>query len=401
MSMLDGLRTLDELPLEGRRTFVRADLDVPLERGRIADETRLLAAVPTLKRVLEKGGRLIVGTELGRPKGRVRAELGLEPVGARLSELLGTDVYLPDESLGDAARKIVQDLRPGQLCLLENLGFEAREADDDHAFAERLAALCDVYVNDAFAVAHRRVASIDALPRLVHERGMGLAFEAELRALDRLRTNPERPYLGVLGGGRAREALELFESLLGRCTALACGGLLANTLLAARGHDLKATRLDADLLARARAALERARDLRTEVLLPSDVIVAESESAPQGFSVSVGAVPDGHMVLDVGEATVRRYAEAAARARTVIFSGELGAAHREAFAAGTLAFARALATSEAFHVLHGERLASLLRRRDEELLVRIGHVSSGERASLEFIEGRPLAGLEALRVGAS
>src|SRR5690606_8852294 len=165
MSMLDGLRTLDELPLEGRRTFVRADLDVPLERGRIADETRLLAAVPTLKRVLGIGGRLTVGTACGRPKGRVRAELGLEPFGARLSGLLGTVVYLPDESLGDAARKIVQDLRPGQLCVLENLGFEAREADDDHAFAERLAALCEVYVNDALPFAHQRVALIHATPR--------------------------------------------------------------------------------------------------------------------------------------------------------------------------------------------------------------------------------------------
>ncbi|MFO7178482.1 MAG: phosphoglycerate kinase [Pseudomonadota bacterium] len=401
MSTFDGLRTLEELPIEGRRTFVRADLDVPLERGRIVDETRLRAAVPTLKRVLERGGRLIVGTELGRPKGRVRTELGLEPVGARLSELLGTDVYLPDEALGDAARKIVQDLRPGQLCLLENLGFEPGEAENDSAVAARLAALTDVYVNDAFAASHRRTSSIDALPRLVHERGMGLAFEAELRALDRLRTAPERPYLGVLGGGRAREALELFESLLGRCTTLACGGVLANTLLAARGHALKATRLDADLLARARAALERARDLRTEVLLPSDVVVAESESAPTGFAVSVGAVPDGHMVLDVGETTVRRFAEAAARARTVLFAGELGAAHREPFASGTLAFARALCTTEAFRVVLDERLASLLERRDETLLDRIGHVSSGGRASLEFIEGRPLAGLEALRVGAS
>jgi phosphoglycerate kinase len=399
MAMLDGIRSIDELELAGERVFIRVDFNVPFDKqsGAISDDERIRAALPTLRHTVEQGAKLIVASHLGRPKGKPSPELSLEAVGARLSELTGWEVHLPDDCVGDAAKKVVQDLRDGQIALLENLRFHAEEEANDEAFAKQLAALATVYVNDAFGAAHRAHASVEALPRLMETRAIGFLMRDEVTALSKILETPQKPFVAVLGGAKVADKIAVIEALLEKCSALCIGGAMANTLLAARGADMKASKLEQDWLARGRTLLEKARDRGVDVLLPVDLVVATSPDAKQGKTVEVGEVPADHMALDIGPETLIAFAKRVQQAKTIFWNGPMGLFENPAFAGGTTGMARALADAPGYSVVGGGDSAAALRQAGADLVQKIGFVSTGGGAALELLEGKKLPGVEALR----
>ena len=397
MTSLSGIRTIDDLELERQRVFIRVDFNVPLDpERRITDDDRIVRAVPTIKHAVEAGARVILASHLGRPKGEPNPEFSLEPCGARLSEITGYEVLLPDDCIGDSAKKVVSDLRSGQVCLLENLRFHAEEEKDDEGFARRLAELCDVYVNDAFGAAHRAHASVHALPRMMRERGMGYLMRDELISLRRITESPERPFVVVLGGAKVSDKIGVIKALREKCDALCIGGAMANTLLAAQGKDLAASRVEKDQLALSRTLLEKARERGVDLLLPIDLVVAEDTKSASGELVRADAVPSGRMALDVGPETVALFAARIAAAKTVLWNGPMGLFENPAFSKGTFELARAVAGSEAFSVVGGGDTAAAIRAAGD-IASKIGFISTGGGASLELLEGKQLPGVEALR----
>lgn len=399
MGMLDGIRCIDELELAGQKVFIRVDFNVPLDKKTraITDDERIRAALPTVKHAVEAGAKVILASHLGRPKGKPTPEFGMEPVGARLAELTGFEVFVPDDCVGEAAKKVVQDLRDGQVVLLENLRFHAEEEKNDEAFAKELAALCTIYVNDAFGAAHRAHASVEALPRLMPTRAMGFLMKNEVSNLSKVLETPEKPFVAVLGGAKVTDKIGVIESLLAKCSAICIGGAMANTLLAAKGHDMKASLVEKDFLAAARTLLEKARDKGIEIVLPSDVVVAAGTDATSGTTVGVGSVPDGTMALDIGPATLDAFKKHVLGAKTVFWNGPMGLFENPAFAAGTSGMARALAEAPGFTVVGGGDSAAALRQAGDGLEAKIRFVSTGGGAALELLEGQKLPGVEALR----
>jgi phosphoglycerate kinase len=401
MGMLDGIRLIDELPLEGRRVFIRVDFNVPLDKatGKITDDERIVASLPTIKKAIASGAKVILASHLGRPKGQRAPKYSLEPVAVRLSELLdGKDVILPDDCVGDAPKKVVSDLRPGGVCLLENVRFHAEEEKNDEAFAKELASLCDTYVNDAFGSSHRAHASVHGVARLVKDRGMGYLLRDEIKALDRVVNSPERPFVAILGGAKVTDKIAVIEALLSKCDALCIGGAMANTLLAAQGADMKASLFEADWLARGRSLLEQAKAKGVDLVLPSDVVVATGIDQTSGTTVKAGNVPDGNMALDVGPETVKAFSARVAKAKTVFWNGPMGLFENKAFASGTEGIAQAMAASSAFTVVGGGDSVAAVKAAGDAVLSKIGFISTGGGASLELVEGKKLPGVEALRL---
>jgi phosphoglycerate kinase len=391
---LPGFRTIDELPLARQRVLIRVDFDVELDAaGNLGNDRKLLSALPTIRKALDEGARVVLATHLG---GEKEPPQSLEPVAAKLAELLRQEVFLPDECVGDAARKVVSDLREGQVCLLENLRYAPEEARNDETFARKLAALCDVYVGEAFACSHLSAASIVALPRLVQDRGVGYRLRAELEALSPSGRVRERPCIGYLGGGSLTSKLDVLELMLKRCEAVCLGGAVANTLLAAKSLDLKTSVVEREQLALARNLLTRARDQKVELLLPVDVLVGTNGDALEGRAVSVGSIPDGSGAFDIGPRTLEAFTARLAGAKTAIVNGALGMLENPAFASGTTGLLRALAQAPTFGVVSGgsaARAAYGAEITESEL----GFISTGDVASLVLIEGKKLPGVDALR----
>lgn len=392
--MIEGVRSVTDLAVEGRRVFVRVDFNVPLADGQVTDDTRIRASLPTLRHILERGGRVVLASHLGRPKGAPTPAYSLEPAGARLAELLGVEVVLADDCIGDGPRKVTSDLRDGQVALLENLRFHAAEEKNDEAFAKELARLAEVYVNDAFGAAHREHASVAALPRLMRERGAGMLMEGELAALGRLRNDPPKPYVAVLGGAKVSDKIGVIEALLARVDTLVIGGAMANTFLAAQGRELGKSLVEEDKLALARTILQRATERGVQVLLPIDVIAAPSKDGP-GRTVSATEIGKEEMALDIGPQSAAAFGAAVQGAAAVFWNGPMGLFEEPAFAKGTLAVAEALAACRGFTVVGGGDSVAAVQQAG--LAERFGHVSTGGGASLEFLEGRKLPGVEALR----
>jgi phosphoglycerate kinase len=394
---LEGIRSIRDLPIENKRLFLRVDFNVPMDGERVADDMRIREALPTIKHAIERGARIILASHMGRPKKGPDPALSLVPVGERLAELLEVEVHVPDDCVGDAAKKVVFDLRDGQVCLLENLRFHAEEEKNDEAFAEKLKQLCDVYVDDAFGSVHRAHASVHALPKSMRERGCGFLLEKEIAALGKLVLGPDRPYVAVLGGAKVSDKIAVVEALLARVDALLVGGAMANTFLAALGKDMKKSLVESDKLALARTIAENARDRGVALVLPVDARVAKSTDASEASVVSVDAVPSGEMMLDIGPKTVELFAKRFADAKTFFWNGPMGLFEKAPFAAGTFDVARAIADSRAFTVVGGGDSAAAVHAAGEDVAAKMKHISTGGGASLELIEGKKLPGIEVLR----
>lgn len=395
MALLDGVRSVRDLDPAGTRVFLRADLNVPLDGGRVADDLRVQAALPTLRLLLDGGARVVMASHLGRPDGEYDPAWSMAPVGARLSELLGREVAVARDVIGPDARARVEALEDGQVVLLENLRFDPGEKSNEDDFADALANMADVYVDDAFGAAHRGHASISGIPARIPGHA-GLLLERELEVLGGLLEDPGRPYVAVLGGAKVSDKLVVLENLLDKVDAIAVGGAMCFTFLQAEGHDIGASRVEADQVDTVRDLVARARDRGVTVHLPTDVVVAPefAEDAP-ATTVAVDAIPSDQMGLDVGPDTTAAYASAIADAGAVFWNGPMGVFEWDAFAAGTRGVAEAMASADGFTVVGGGDSAAAIRRFG--LDDRVDHVSTGGGASLELLEGRDLPGVVALR----
>jgi len=393
--MAATIRHVKDLPVEGKRVFLRVDFNVPLAGRKVSDDSRIQASLRTIRHLLERGARLVIASHLGRPKGKPAPEFSLEPVAAHLAELLAMDVTLADEPVGDGARKVVADLRDGQIAMLENLRWSPGEEANEDGFARALASYADVYVNDAFGAAHRAHASTVGMIPHVAEAGAGFLMYDEVDKLSKLLGEVDRPYLAILGGAKVSDKIEVLEALLGRVDSIAIGGAMANTFLKARGHELGASLVEEDKLPVARSFLRKASEAKVQIRLPSDLVVATSLEAPSGSPVGVDQVKPDQMALDIGPASARAYGDDIARARTLFWNGPMGVFERPPFAAGTLAVARAVAENRlAYTVVGGGDSVAAVNQAG--LAERISHVSTGGGASLEFIQGVTLPGIEAL-----
>jgi phosphoglycerate kinase len=395
-----ALRTLDELgDVAGQRVFVRADFNVPLDGGGVADDLRIRATIPTLRELQDRGAALVVASHLGRPKGEARDELRLGPVAERLGELLGREVMALDEVVGDGPEAAASHLEAGEVLLLENLRFDRGEEDDDVRFAGRLAELADAYVDDAFGAVHRAHASVSALPELMVASGRpavaGRLLQREVEVLGRLLRDPDRPYVAILGGAKVSDKLGVLDALADRADALLIGGAMAFTLIAADGGSVGESLVELDRLDEVRAMREHADTEGTLIELPVDVVAASEASVdvrPQ--TVPAREIPPGMKALDIGPRTVEEFARIIADAKTILWNGPMGVFELEPFSAGTRGVATAIAGAPAFSVVGGGD--SLLAVRRAGLEDAFDHLSTGGGASLEFLEGRPLPGIEVL-----
>ncbi len=389
-------RSIEDVELRDRRVFVRVDFNVPLGRdGEVAEDTRIRAALPTLERIRARGARaIVVASHLGRPRGRPDPRYSMAPVARRLAGLLGEPVPLAPDCVGPAVEKQAGALPPGGLLLLENLRFHAGEEANDPAFAEALARLGEVYVDDAFAAAHRAHASIEGITRHLRPAVAGLLMARELAALGRIFDAPARPLVAILGGAKVSDKLALIDSLLGRVDRLLVGGGMAFTFLRAQGLEIGRSLLEPELLDRARALADAARARGVDLRLPVDTVVAESPDAAAGAVVPTDAIPVDRMGLDIGPATVARFTEALVDSRTIVWNGPMGVFERAPFAGGTLGLARAVAAAPALSVVGGGDTVAAVQQAG--VAERIGYLSTGGGAFLEYLEGRTLPGVAAL-----
>jgi phosphoglycerate kinase len=388
-----AIRFIEDLSIASKRTFIRVDFNVPLSGGVITDDTRVRAALPTIRHAVARGARVILASHLGRPQGRIIEELRLEPVGARLAELLELDIIAADDCVGDGVKKLVSDLRDGQVLLLENLRFHREETQNDPAFAERLAGLADVYVNNAFGAAHRAHASTVGMVGHFSEKGVGYLIRKELKFLGDALGRPARPFVAILGGAKVKDKIGVIKSLLTKADVVLIGGAMAYTFLKARGDQVGDSRVDSDNLRVAAGILKTADGRKVDLVLPQDHVVADGPES-QDTAVVSGDIPAGKMGLDIGPRTVADYAGRLKFARTVFWNGPMGVFEREPFAAGTLGVATALAESNAVSVVGGGDSAAAIHQ--SGLADKISHISTGGGASLEFVEGKPLPGIVAL-----
>jgi phosphoglycerate kinase len=389
--------TIKNADVRGKRVLTRVDFNVPLDKGRVADDTRIVAALPTINYIVDHGGTVVLMSHLGRPKGKVNEEMRLGPAAARLEELLGREVVALDDCVGPMVEEKVRALAPGSVALLENLRFHPEEEKNDPEFARKLAALGDLYCNDAFGSAHRAHASTAGVCHFLPSYA-GFLMEKEINFLGRLLADPARPFVAILGGAKVADKIAVLRNLLDRVDRFIIGGGMAFTFLHLEGKKIGRSLLDPEP-EHARAFLEEARRRGKSVILPVDVVIAPGlgDGVPTS-TVSVDAIPDDQMGLDIGPQTVKRFADALADARTILWNGPMGVFENPLFAEGTKQLAEVVAGSEAMTVLGGGDTASAAEQMG--VAGKMTHISTGGGASLEFLEGRELPGVALLREGA-
>ncbi|MEP6468527.1 MAG: phosphoglycerate kinase [Chloroflexota bacterium] len=390
-------KTVRDVDVHGKRVFLRADLNVPLDDGKITDDSRIRASLPTLIYLLENGASVVLASHLGRPKGKVNDALRLKPVADRLGQLLGRPVRMTGDALGPGVVTAVDKLRPGDMLLLENLRFHAEEEANEPGFAKALADMADLYVDDAFGSAHRAHASTEGITHYLPAVA-GLLMERELSSLSRLLEKPPKPFHTIVGGAKVSGKLEVLEALLSRCQAVLVGGGMANTFLAARGLSLGKSLVESDQLENAERVIGEARRKRVRFMLPTDVVIAaQIHPRSQRQVVGIDEVPKDWSVVDIGPQTLQAYTDHLAKARTIFWNGPMGIFEVAPFAEGTNAIARFMAERTKRGVVTvvggGDSVAAVEQL---GLVDQMSHVSTGGGASLEFVEGKSLPGVEAL-----
>lgn len=387
-----GLR---DIAVCGKRVLLRVDFNVPLTAdGQVADDTRIVASLPTIRYLLEQQAKLILISHLGRPQGKPVAKHSLRPVAERLSQLLAKPIAFAEECVGSVAQAAVDGLHNGAALLLENLRFHAEEEANDPAWAKQLASLAEIYVNDAFGVAHRAHASTVGVTSYLQPAACGFLLAKEIEFLGGALSNPKRPFVAILGGAKVSDKIGVVQNLLQQVDSLLIGGGMANTFLAAQGYQLGRSLLEEDRVELARQLLQQAADSQVQILLPTDVVVASALDDNSGTVVPVDQIPAEMMALDIGPLTTQRFSEVLVQAGLVIWNGPMGVFERPAFAVGTKALAQALARSNAESIVGGGDSAAALEQAG--LANAITHLSTGGGASLEFLEGKELPGVAAL-----
>jgi phosphoglycerate kinase len=387
--------TIRDVPVQGKRVFIRVDFNVPLSKtGQIEDDTRIRAALPTISYALQAGASVILASHLGRPQGRVNAAMSLRPVATRLQELLGIPVRLAPDCVGEAVEALARSLAPGAVLLLENLRFHAAEEANDAVFAQALARLGDVYVNDAFGAAHRAHASTAGMAAYLQPAVAGLLMDQEVTYLGKVTEHPEPPVVAILGGAKVSDKIPLMANLLDKVSALLLGGGMAYTLLQAQGHTVGNSLVEPDYLPLAHELLAKAAERHVRLVLPGDHVIAQAMTAEAPTRLVADSIPAGWIGLDIGPQTVQRFREVIIPARTVVWNGPMGVFELAPFRRGTLEVAQAVADCTGTTVVGGgDTIAALALTDCQE---RMTHISTGGGASLEFLEGKALPGIACL-----
>lgn len=392
-----NLPTIEQFALQGKRTFIRVDFNVPLNKaGEVTDDTRIREALPTIRYARQQGAKVILASHLGRPKGKVDPAFSLKPAAERLAALLGTAVPLASDCIGPAAHAAVRQLASGDTLVLENLRFHAEEEKNEPGFAHALADLADIYINDAFGSSHRAHASVVGMVTHCPTKGVGFLMQKEVAALSRLLQSPERPFVAILGGAKVSDKIGLIGSLLPRANTIIIGGAMAYTLLQAQGVRTGKSLIEPDKIAEVKEVLAKAKTQGVTILVPNDHVIVSELQAGAPFSVTTTAeIPDSQLGVDIGPASIERFRTALSAARTILWNGPMGVFEMPPFDRGTRALAETVAQTTGFSVAGGGDTVAALTQAG--LADKVSHLSTGGGASLEFLEAGDLPGLAALR----
>ncbi|MBI4963590.1 MAG: phosphoglycerate kinase [Desulfomonile tiedjei] len=391
-----SVKSIKDLDIKGKRVFFRFDFNVPLDQSAaIKDDTRLRRALPTIEYAVAQGAKCILASHLGRPKGERKAEMSLQPVAARLTQLLGREVRFVDDCIGPKVKEAVEELPEGGILLLENLRFHAGETKNDPELARELASLADVYVNDAFGTAHRAHASTVGVALLVKEKAAGLLLKEELDNLGKALANPAKPVVAIFGGAKVSDKIAVLQNIVDRMDAILIGGGMANTFLKARGIETASSMIEQDMIPVASEIMEKAAKRGCRVLLPIDVVAADKMEGPARVeTVDLGAVPQGEMALDIGPRTTEAFRKEIKDAGTIVWNGPMGVFEIDEFKRGTMEIASAVAAAKGFSVVGGGDSVRALQQAG--VADKISYISTGGGAFMEFMEGKTLPGVAAL-----
>ena len=386
---------VDEIEVEDKKVFVRADFNVPLEQGIITDDTRIKSTLPTIRSVLDRGGSVILASHLGRPKGKVDKKYSLTPVAGRLSELLGKEVIFIEDCIGKEVEEKAQHLKPGDILLLENLRFHPEEEKNDEGFARKLAGLADIYINDAFAVSHRAHASVEAITHFARQKGAGFLIKNEITYFNKAMGEPERPLIAIIGGAKVSGKLEVLENLIQKVDKLLIGGGMAFTFLKAKGIEIGKSLVEDDLLDTARKVMKKADERGAKVVLPVDCVVANKVDAEAEYkTTTINDIPADWLGLDIGEQTLELFKEAIKDARTIVWNGPMGVFEIEPFSKGTYGVVNLVADSPALSIVGGGDTDVALHRSGKS--DKISFMSTAGGAFLELLKGETLPAIKAL-----
>lgn len=393
---LRHIKTVRDFDVKGKVVFLRLDLNVPLEDGKITDETRIVAALPTIRYLMENGAKIVMASHLGRPKTAADKQYSMEPVATRLAEHLEAEVMLVEDPKASAVKGLLHNLRGKEMILLENVRFEPGETKDSEEFAQVIASYTDIYINDAFGASHRAHSTIHALPKLMSKKGIGFLIEKEIQMLDKLIENPVKPYVAVLGGAKVSDKIAVIEKLIDIVDGIVIGGAMAYTFLKAQGHSVGKSLVEEDKVKYAKEMIERIAARKKTLLLPVDHVVTASITDTTNVSTTKDVnIPDGKMGVDIGPKTLSQYSAALKEAKTIFWNGPMGVFETPEFSKGTFGVAKIIAETEAMKIIGGGDSAAAAEA--SGYADKMTHISTGGGASLEYLQGDKLPGLEVLR----